>query len=103
MKIEKSTSSFVPPSAGESSERARASKSTTDATPPSAGVSVNLGSTTSQLRNMDGSVASTPTVDAKKVADIKLAIVQGRFQINSAAIADSLINDVNDLISADQT
>lgn len=103
MKIEKSTSSFVPPSVAESSERARASKSTADAPPPSAGVSVNLGSTTSQLRNMESSVASAPTVDAKKVADIKLAIIEGRFQINSSAIADSLINDVNDLISADQT
>lgn len=102
MKIEKSTSSFVPPSVAESSERARAPK-TTDAPPPSAGVSVNLGSTTSQLRNMESSVASAPTVDAKKVADIKQAISEGRFQINSAAIADSLINDVNDLISADQT
>jgi negative regulator of flagellin synthesis FlgM len=101
MKIEKSTNSFPPPSVSESTTRAPAAK-TADTPPPAQGVSVNLGSTTSQLRNMDGNISSAPTVDAKKVADIKLAISEGRFQINSGAVADSLINDVNDLINADQ-
>jgi negative regulator of flagellin synthesis FlgM len=45
---------------------------------------------------------SSPTVDTKKVADIKQAISEGRFQINSSKIADSLISDVNDLITADK-
>jgi negative regulator of flagellin synthesis FlgM len=101
MKIEKSSNSFIPPSQGETSTRVPLAKqSDTPATPQ--GVSVNLGSTTNQIRNLESTVASTPAVDAKKVADIKQAISEGRFQINSSAIADSLINDVNDLISADQ-
>jgi negative regulator of flagellin synthesis FlgM len=99
MKIEKSSSSFIPPSVGETTARAPAAKpAETPATPQ--GVSVNLGST-NQLRSMESNVASTPTVDTKKVADIKQAISEGRFQINSAKIADSLISDVNDLITAD--
>ena len=101
MKIEKSTAPYVPPSSGEQTARAHTAK-TADTPPPAQGVSVNLGSTTNQLRSMDGSTSGAPAIDAKKVADIKQAISEGRFQINSAAIADSLINDVNELITADQ-
>ena len=101
MKIEKSTNTFIPPSPGESAARASAAKSA-ETPPPAPGVSVNIGSS-NPLRNMESTVASAPAVDAKKVADIKQAISEGRFQINSAAIADSLINDVNELITADRT
>jgi negative regulator of flagellin synthesis FlgM len=101
MKIEKSSNSFIPPSPGDTTTRATVSKHA-DAPATPQGVSVNLGSTTNQIRNLESTVASAPAVDAKKVADIKQAISEGRFQINSSAIADSLINDVNDLISAEQ-
>jgi negative regulator of flagellin synthesis FlgM len=100
MKVEKSSTPFIKPPVGDTTARTPAAKpAETPATPQ--GVSVNLGSTTNQLRSMESSVASTPTVDSKKVADIKQAISEGRFQINSSKIADSLINDVNDLITAD--
>ena len=100
MKVEKSSSSYIKPPVGDTSARVPVAKSPeTPATPQ--GVSVNLGSTTSQLRSMESSVASAPTVDTKKVANIKQAISEGRFHINSSKIADSLINYVNDLITAD--
>jgi len=101
MKIEKSSSNFIPPSAGETTARTPAAK-TTETPPPAPGVSVNIGSS-NPMRSVESTVASAPAVDAKKVADIKQAISDGRFQINSSAIADSLINDVNDLITADKT
>lgn len=100
MKIENSTASFVQSSTNESAARAPAAKAA-DTRSPTQGVSVNIGSS-SQMRSMESSVASAPMVDAKKVAEIKQAISEGRFQINSAAIADSLINDVNELISAEE-
>lgn len=100
MKIDNSKNSFVPPSAAESSARNSAAKSS-DTPAPAPGVSVNIGSS-SQLRGMESTVASAPMVDAKKVAEIKQAISEGRFQINSAAIADSLINDVSELVSAEE-
>jgi negative regulator of flagellin synthesis FlgM len=101
MKIDKSTSPIIQPSVNEAATRAPAAKTPTPPLTPQ-GVSVSLGSTTNQLRGLEGGVTNTPSVDAKKVADIKQAISEGRFQINSAAIADSLINDVNDLIGAEQ-
>jgi negative regulator of flagellin synthesis FlgM len=41
-------------------------------------------------------------VNTAKVAAIKQAISEGRFQVNSGAVADSLIKSVTDLISSQQ-
>jgi negative regulator of flagellin synthesis FlgM len=98
MKIEKSSNPYTPPSTGELTARTPAAKQT-ETPPPVPGVSVSIGSSSP----IHSTVATAPPVDAKKVADIKQAISEGRFQINSSAIADSLINDVNDLITADKT
>ena len=57
-------------------------------------VSVSLGSTSTQLHTM----ASTPVVDAGKVAEIKQAIGDGRFKVNPEIVADRLIETVQDLI-----
>ena len=53
--------------------------------------------------SMEASMADAPTIDSKRVAELKLAISEGRFQINSGAIADGLINNVEDMISASQS
>ncbi len=102
MKIEKTSKPLPTSTVGETSARGATAKpgggksttSNTDST------SVHLGSTTSQLRSMESSLASTPVVDAQKVAEIKQAISEGRFQVNSGVVADKLINTVQDLISA---
>lgn len=62
--------------------------------------SVSLGSTATQLSNMEASMVGTPVVDANKVSQIKQAISDGRFQVNSAAVANGLIQSVRDLISS---
>lgn len=69
--------------------------------PPAAqqsGTSVSLGSTATQLRSMESSMASVPVADAGKVAEIKQAISEGRFKVNTEIIADRLIETVHDLI-----
>lgn len=71
-------------------------------TPPSE-TSVHLGATSVQMRNIEHSLASTPSVDKEKVEAIKKAISEGRFQINSAAIADRLIDSVQEMIDADKS
>lgn len=45
-------------------------------------------------------MSNTPVIDANKVAQIKQAISEGRFQVNSGVIADRLIQSVRDLISS---
>ena len=44
--------------------------------------------------------SSSAVFDAKKVAEIKAAISEGRFQVNSEMVADGLIASVKDLIQS---
>ncbi len=101
MKVEK-TSSSPATSVGESSSRNTPAKTSGAKAPPAQteSTSVHLGSTSAQLLSMGSSVASTSIVDTMKVAEIKQAISEGRFQVNSGVVADKLINTVRDLISA---
>ena len=62
--------------------------------------SVSLGSTAAQLRSIESNAASPAAFNAAKVAEIKQAISEGRFQMNSSVIADRLIASVRDLIDA---
>ena len=95
----------VTANAGEATVRNPAAKTDPNSRPASTsaeGTSVHLGTSTAQLRNLESSVASASAVDAKKVAEIKQAISEGRFQVNAGAVADGLLKTVNDLISASQ-
>ena len=100
VKIDKSSKPLPPISAGENKVRAANPKSGDNASPVADGTSVNLGTTSAQLRSMESSVANAPLVNASKVAEIKQAISEGRFQVNAGVVADSLIKSVTDLISA---
>lgn len=62
---------------------------------PSASSTVQLSS---KLQIVDGQAAAAGVFDAQKVQDIKAAIAEGRFQINSEVIADGLMATVKDLI-----
>jgi len=62
-----------------------------------ASTSVSLGSTASQLRSMEEG-SSAPSINAAKVAEIKQAISEGRFKVNSEVVADRLIATVRELI-----
>ena len=62
--------------------------------------SVSLGSTATQLHSMENSMASTPVVNAAKVAEIKQAISEGRFKVNPEAVAGRLLDTVRDLIGS---
>jgi negative regulator of flagellin synthesis FlgM len=100
MKIEKNSKPLPATSVGEISTRTLAAKTNSNKSPETQGTSVHLGSTSAQLRSMESSLASTSVVDVKKVAEIKQAISEGRFQVNSGVVADKLLNTVRDLISA---
>ncbi|MCX7194068.1 MAG: flagellar biosynthesis anti-sigma factor FlgM [Proteobacteria bacterium] len=77
---------------------ARTTNTKTSPAPQQSSTSVSLGSTATQLSKMEASMAGTPVVDANKVTQIKQAISDGRFQVNSSAVADGLIQSVRDLI-----
>lgn len=52
---------------------------------------VNLTSTSAQLREMEKKLATQPVVDSQRVNDIKAQIANGTFKIDPARIADKMI------------
>lgn len=61
-----------------------------------AGDRVDISSLSSQLHEVGGGEAP---INAERVAEIKLAISEGRFQINPERIADGLLSSVRDMLS----
>jgi negative regulator of flagellin synthesis FlgM len=104
MKIEKTSSPSSVSTIGETGSRASTARTTDSKTAATenSGTSVHLGTTTAQLRSLESSIASSPLVDTFKVSEIKQAISEGRFQVNSGVVADKLISSVQDLIAASQ-
>lgn len=101
MKIDKPSKPLPATSVSEGVSRAGGSKgkASTSATPQqTSSTSVSLGSTATQLQSMESSMSNTPVVDASKVAEIKQAISDGRFKVDSALVADRLIATVRELI-----
>lgn len=101
MKIDKPSKPLPASPVGEGSARATGSKGkpgTPTAPQQPSSTSVSLGSTATQLQSMENSMANTPVADAAKVAEIKQAISDGRFKVNSEAVADRLLETVRDLI-----
>lgn len=99
VKIDKSSNPLPASSIGEGKAKSPLAKPGDNAHVAS-GTSVNLGATSAQLRSMESSMANAPVVNAAKVAEIKQAISEGRFQVNASAVAGSLIQSVTDLISS---
>lgn len=104
MKIEKTNSPSPASTVGDTKSRTSAARTAENKSSAAEnnGTSVHLGTTTAQLRSIEGSIASTPLVDTHKVAEIKQAISEGRFQVNAGVVADRLIDSVRDLITASQ-
>lgn len=100
MKIEKTGNSTSVGSLSDAKGRAPAAKTSGNAKPTAPNsTSVHLGGSAAQLQSMQSAMAGSPVVDAAKVAEIKQAISEGRFQVNSSVVADRLIASVKDLLN----
>ena len=94
MKIEKSGKSLPVGPMGEGQARAPAAKTSGQSQTAPASTSVHLGESAAQLQSMQGSMANSPVVDAAKVAQIKQAISEGRFQVTYPVfLASSTLNE----------
>lgn len=65
----------------------------------SSGERVDISSLSARLQEVG---AGEMPVNAQKVAEIKLAIAEGRFQIHPERIADGLLNSVREMLAASQ-
>ncbi len=99
MKIDKTNNALPGKPAGDGASRAVSKgKADSSAAPQPGSTSVSLGSTAAQLHSMENSMAGTPVVDSAKVAEIRQAISEGRFKVNSGVVAERLLQTVRDLL-----
>lgn len=106
MKIENSikTESVKPvnegqPPPGKSGQRATANAATSGASGASSANSTSASIQLSgQLQNIEKNLSKGEVFDAKRVAEIKHAISEGRFTVNADKVADGLLDTVRDLI-----
>lgn len=93
MKIQNSVGSTPPLTGGSSKARASGPAGAQGA---AAGEKVQISS---QFQAIEAVVNNTPVVNGQRVAEIKQAIAEGRFQVNPEKIANGLIESVKDMLS----
>lgn len=59
-----------------------------------------LSTISTQLQAAQAASSSDAVFSTSKVNEIKLAISEGRFQVNSAKVADGLLDSVHDLLNS---
>ncbi|WP_188568319.1 flagellar biosynthesis anti-sigma factor FlgM [Undibacterium terreum] len=62
--------------------------------------SVQISNLSTQLQGVQSAQAGSAVFATKKVEEIKLAISEGRFQVNSDKVADGLLDTVKDLLNS---
>jgi len=61
-----------------------------------------LSTISTQLQAAQAATGPDAVFSTSKVNEIKLAISEGRFQVNSAKVADGLLDSVHDLLGSRQ-
>ena len=59
---------------------------------------VQLSSLSSSLRSIEANLGTTQSVDGQRVAEIKQAIAEKRFEVNSSVVADRLIDSTREFL-----
>lgn len=68
-------------------------------TPQPPAAQVDLSPLSSRLQAIEASLANEPVVNSERVAAIKQAIAEGRFQINPDRIADGLLSNMRQMLN----
>lgn len=90
------------PSTPSGAARARPGQAGAAPAQTSNGPAPATAATLSGAQTVDSILASTPVVDADRVAEIKRAIAEGRFQVNPERIADGLLQSVRDMLGSER-
>jgi negative regulator of flagellin synthesis FlgM len=85
-------------SANRNASGSSATGSTSSAAAP--GAQVDISGMSARLRELDATIANVPVVDSARVNEIKQAIADGRFKVNADRVADSLIENVRQMLNA---
>lgn len=80
------------------SEDRRATSGATSAGGGGESGTVRIGQRASLLAAAEASLASMPDIDSARVDEIRRAITEGRFEVDSERVAERLLGSVRDLI-----
>jgi negative regulator of flagellin synthesis FlgM len=97
VKIDNSAGSVGGLPSGES--RPRPGKSATPSTTAS-GEKVELSSLSARMQEIEATLANVPVADTSRIAEIKQAMAEGRFQVDASKVADGLIQSVREMIAS---
>lgn len=86
--IQQSTSQ----SAGVSAERNQPAPVREDTGRSSTADTVSLTDTAAKLQSLERSLDKLPVVDSERVSELRQAIADGSYEVNSARVADKLLN-----------
>lgn len=98
MKIDQSIKTFG--AAPVQDERSRQPKAGANGLAAAERSPVQLSPLSARLQAIESGLDDTQVVNAARVAEIKQAISEGRFQVNPDVVADRLIDTVRELIRA---
>jgi negative regulator of flagellin synthesis FlgM len=94
MKIENSIGSLGSISGSSSKAKSTGTPSASSAAPAGAKVQIST-----RFQEIEAAMGNSPVVNSERVAEIKQAIAEGRFQVNAERVADGLIASVKDMLS----
>ena len=96
MKIDNTGKAYVPSPAQETRAPAARVKGEEQASSDS----VQLSPLATLMKRAESAISNSPDIDQKRVDEIRQAITEGRFKIDSSRIADGLISSVRDMLES---
>ena len=63
---------------------------------------VELSPLSARIQEIESTIASAPAINSARVAEIRQAIAEGNFKIDSSRIADGLIASVRQMLAANK-
>jgi len=64
------------------------------------GEKVELSSLAGRMQEVEAALANVPVADSGRIAEIKQAMAEGRFQVDASKVADGLIESVKQMIAS---
>ncbi|PKO68635.1 MAG: flagellar biosynthesis anti-sigma factor FlgM [Betaproteobacteria bacterium HGW-Betaproteobacteria-14] len=97
MKIDNSVGSVGGVPSGESRQRPGKSSTPSSEVPSE---KVELSSLAARMQEVEAALANVPVADSGRIAEIKQAMAEGRFQVDASKVADGLIESVKQMIAS---
>jgi negative regulator of flagellin synthesis FlgM len=81
-------------------ERLRSAKQSEAGHEPKVRREVQISALSTQLKEIETQLETTQAVDTARVAEVKLSIAEGRFEVNAEKVADRLIDATREFLLA---